>query len=67
MRPYLDNEGSMETHNTYWGAEPDADGYHTVVMEYSVENFLGVRIDFDAIGLVHESTCEVVLIDAGLE
>ena len=67
VRPYLNNEGSMETHSTELSVEPDGDGYHTVVMEYSVENFLGVRITFDAIGFVHKTTCGVVLVETGLE
>ena len=66
VRPYLNDEGSMETHGTQWSREPDAGGYHTVGMEYSAENAFGGRIKVVATGLVHRATCEVVLLDTGL-
>ena len=44
VRPYLNDEGSMETHRTIVSRVPDAEGYHTVVMEYSAKNALGGRI-----------------------
>ena len=41
VRPLLNNEGSMQTHETRWGRSTDQDGYHKVFMEYSAENAFG--------------------------
>ena len=66
VRPYLNDEDSMQTHETRFSSQPDADGYHLVTMEYSAKNALGGRVKALASGLVHQSTCEVLLVDTGL-
>ena len=70
VRPYLNDEGSMETHRTIVSRVPDAEGYHTVVMEYSAKNALGGRIKMVATGMVRlvppSNACEVTLLDTGL-
>ena len=66
VRPYLNDEDSMQTHETRFSSQPDADGYHLVTMEYSAKNALGGRVKVLATGFVHESTCEVLLVDTGL-
>ncbi len=65
VRPLLHDEGSMETHETRWSVEPDANGYHTVLMEYSAKNTAGGREKVVALGLVHGVTCVTLLVDPG--
>ncbi|MXW23774.1 MAG: hypothetical protein F4Z96_03790 [Chloroflexi bacterium] len=65
VRPLLNDEGSMQTHETRFSSEPDAAGYHSVRMEYSAHNAFGARIKTYAYGRVHWRTCHVVLVDPG--
>ena len=65
VRPLLNNRGSMRTHSTRFSNNPDAAGYHSVVMVYSAENAFGGRITATARGLVHARTCNVRLVDPG--
>ena len=65
VRPGLNDEGSMQTHETRFSRSPDADGYHLVQMEYSANNLFGARVKVVAIGKVRARDCHVILIDPG--
>ena len=65
VRSYLNDEESMQTHDTRFSRQPDANGYHRVIMEYSAENALGGRIKLQAVGRVRASDCRVILDDPG--
>ena len=65
LRPGLNDEGSMQTHETRFSREPDSDGYHLVRMEYSAQNSFGGRVKTVATGKVRASDCHVILTDPG--
>ena len=65
VRPGLNDEGSMQTHETRFSRSPDADGYHLVQMEYSANNLFGARVKTVAVGKVRARDCHVILIDPG--
>ena len=65
VRPGLNDEGSMQTHETRFSRSPDADGYHLVQMEYSANNSFGARVKTVATGKVRARDCHVILIDPG--
>ena len=55
----------METHETRFSRDPDADGYYLVRMEYSAKNAFVARIKTVATGKVRARDCNVILIDPG--
>lgn len=65
VRPILNDPGSMRTHETRFSSAPDAQGYHSVRMDYSAENAFGGRIRAIAHGRVHRQNCHVILISPG--
>ena len=71
IRPLLNDEGSMETHETFFGVEPGAGGGSfsevSIRMIYSAENALGGRVKSEAHGRLNFSTCEVTVLLTGLE
>ena len=67
IRPLLNDEGSMETHETRFTTTPDANDEVTVVMEYSAKNAFGGRVKAVALGSMNYKTCRVTVIDTGLE
>ncbi|MXX67251.1 MAG: hypothetical protein F4Z40_09795 [Chloroflexi bacterium] len=52
VRPLLNDEGSMETHETLFSRVPDSDGWHAVRMTFSAENAFGGRVKYIANGRV---------------
>ena len=71
IRPLLNDEDSMRTHETTFGLEPgQVDGSPSEVvirMVYSAENRLGGRIKKEALGYLNFRTCAVRVIFTGLE
>lgn len=66
VRPGLNDEGSMETHETrFQASDPDNDGQVTIVMVYSAKNAFGARIKTEATGLLNYRTCRVTVINPG--
>ncbi len=65
IRPLLNDEGSMQTHETRFTRTADENGEHFVYMEYSANNAFGARIKVDAVGAVRASDCRVRLIAPG--
>ena len=66
IRPLLNDEGSMETHETRFGVTPDENNEVPIRMEYSAENAFGGRVKVVAIGRLNFETCRVTVIDTGL-
>ncbi len=60
IRDQLNDPGSMETIET--GITPvDADGQHTVRLEFTAKNAFGGRVRNTAYGWVDQATCEATL------
>ena len=56
VRPMLQDEGSMETHETRFSGQPGPDGWHQVRMTFSAENAFGGRVKSIAVGRVRLPT-----------
>ena len=71
IRPLLNDEGSMRTHDTYFGTERGALGGSQnevgIRMVYSAENAFGARIKKEAVGRLNFESCRVTVITTGLE
>ena len=71
IRPLLNDEGSMRTHDTYFGTERGALGGSQnevgIRMVYSAENAFGARIKKEAVGRLNFESCQVTVITTGLE
>ena len=60
VRANLNDPGSMETHST--SITPvDANGNHTIIMDFSAKNALGGRVRNEAVGEVSQATCKATL------
>lgn len=71
IRPFLNDEGSMQTHDTYYGMELGALGGSRdevgIRMIYSAKNAFGARIKTEAVGRLNIETCRVTVLLTGLE
>lgn len=67
IRPLLNDEDSMETHETRFGVEEYAPEQVVIVMVYSAENAYGGRVKATASGLLNYRTCKVTVVLTGLE
>lgn len=67
VRPLLNDEGSMRTHETRFSRTPDRDGFHLVEMVYSANNAFGARIKAVAYGKlrIENRYCRTILTDPG--
>ena len=67
IRPLLNNEGSMQTHETRFGTVFIGPNEVAIRMEYSAENALGGRVKTVAAGRLNVETCAVTVVFTGLE
>ena len=67
IRPLLNDEESMQVHNTYYGTSESAPGKVAIRMVYSALNALGGRVKAEAEGVLDYKTCAVVVLTTGLE
>lgn len=74
IRPLLNDEGSMRTHETYFNASPDVsctgcrgNNETSIRMIYSAHNAFGARIKKQALGFLNYKTCRVRVTSTGLE
>ena len=61
VRRGLNDEGSMQTHGTYFTATPNNLRRVPIRMEYSAKNLLGGRIKSQATGYLDATTCKVTV------
>ena len=67
IRPLLNDEDSMETHETRFGLEEYVSDHVPIVMVYSAKNAYGGRVKVTATGLLNYKTCRVTVLLTGLE
>ena len=60
VRAELNDPGSMETHETRI-TPVDANGDHTIIMDFSAKNAFGGRVRHEAVGKVSQATCRATL------
>ncbi|MYH67775.1 MAG: LysM peptidoglycan-binding domain-containing protein [Dehalococcoidia bacterium] len=67
IRPLLNDEDSMETHETRFGLDEYVSDHVPIVMVYSAKNAYGGRVKATATGLLNYKTCKVTVVLTGLE
>ena len=67
VRPLLNDEESMQVHNTYYGTAESEPDKVSIRMVYSALNALGGRVKAEANGVLNYKTCAVVMLTTGLE